>query len=84
MGWSLAASTWGSGCCWGDEPGSAGHILIGTGIGTLAYGASIALYVAGAHQLGETRAPTIFATAPSWCALSEWLTEPVLAAQVIT
>lgn len=74
----------GLGLLLGGEPGSAGHFLAGTGIGTLAYGASIELYVAGAHQLGETRAPKIFATAPTWCALSKQLTEPILAAQVVT
>jgi drug/metabolite transporter (DMT)-like permease len=58
-------------------PGTAGLAL---GVGAVAYGASVALYVAGAQQLGATRAQLFFATAPffgaalSWLALGEALT----------
>lgn len=64
-------------------PSAAGPVVAGLGLGTLAYGASIVLYVAGAQQLGATRAQMIFATAPFWGVLLAWVTEPILAAQVI-
>ena len=35
-------------------------------IGALSYGASIVLYIAGAQQIGATRAQLIFASAPYW------------------
>jgi drug/metabolite transporter (DMT)-like permease len=41
-----------------------GTIGIALGVGALSYGASIALYIAAAQQLGATRAQAIFATAP--------------------
>ena len=66
-----------------DAPTGAGPVVAGLGVGTLAYGASIVLYVAGAQQLGATRAQMIFATAPFWGVLLAWLTEPILAAQVV-
>lgn len=53
-------------------------------VGALGYGVSIVLYIAGAQQLGATRAQLAFATAPlaglavAWSALGE----PVLAVQV--
>jgi drug/metabolite transporter (DMT)-like permease len=34
------------------------------GVGSLSYGASIALYIASAHRLGATRAQAVFASAP--------------------
>lgn len=54
-------------------------------VGVLAYGASIVLYVAGAQQLGATRAQLIFATAPFFGVGFAWLGlgEPVLTAQVL-
>lgn len=64
-------------------PGAAGPVIGAIGLGTLAYGASIVLYVAGAQQLGATRAQMIFATAPFWGVLLAWLGEPVLAEQVV-
>ena len=39
-------------------------VLGGLLVGTLAYGASIALYITAAQQLGATRAQMVFATAP--------------------
>ena len=39
-------------------------VLGGLLVGTLAYGASIALYITAAQQLGATRAQMLFATAP--------------------
>ncbi|MCB9780955.1 MAG: DMT family transporter [Alphaproteobacteria bacterium] len=47
------------------------------GVGALAYGASIVLYIRGAQQLGATRSQMLFATAPflgtavAWVALGE-------------
>ncbi len=55
------------------------------GIGALAYGASILLYVAGAQQLGATRSQLIFSTAPVWGIVLAWsaLGEPVEAMQLV-
>jgi drug/metabolite transporter (DMT)-like permease len=60
-------------------------VLAALGVGTLAYGASIALYIAGAQQLGATRSQMIFATAPFWGVALAWtaLSEPVLLVQLI-
>jgi len=54
-------------------------------VGVFAYGASIVLYVAGAQQLGATRAQMIFATAPFWGVGLAWvgLGEAVLPEQVL-
>jgi drug/metabolite transporter (DMT)-like permease len=54
------------------------------GLGALSYGASVVLYVRGAHALGATRAQLAFATAPFWGAAGAWLLlrEAVLPAQV--
>jgi len=41
-----------------------GLVLAALGVGALAYGASIALYIASAQQLGATRAQAVFASAP--------------------
>lgn len=41
-----------------------GVVLAALVVGALAYGASIALYIASAQQLGATRAQAVFATAP--------------------
>lgn len=53
--------------------------------GIFAYGASIVLYVAGAQQLGATRAQMIFATAPFWGVGLAWigLGESVQAGQIL-
>lgn len=60
-----------------------GHGVLGAvAVGTLAYGLSIVLYVAGAQQLGATRAQMIFATAPFWGVALAWVREPVLLAQI--
>ncbi len=59
-------------------------LVVALGVGVLSYGASIVLYVAGAQQLGATRAQMIFATAPFWGVALAWaaLGEAVLPAQV--
>ncbi len=43
------------------------------GVGALAYGASIVLYVAGAQQLGATRSQAIFSSAPFFGVALAWL-----------
>ncbi|MAA78923.1 MAG: EamA family transporter [Deltaproteobacteria bacterium] len=43
-----------------------GIVLFAFLIGALSYGASIVLYIAGAQQIGATRAQLIFASAPYW------------------
>lgn len=43
---------------------SAGVLAAALGVGALSYGASIALYIAGAHELGATRAQAVFASSP--------------------
>jgi drug/metabolite transporter (DMT)-like permease len=55
------------------------------GIGALAYGASILLYVSGAQQLGATRSQLIFSTAPAWGIVLAWgvLGEAVEALQLV-
>lgn len=69
-----------------EEP-TLGGALVGGAllVGVLAYGASIVLYVAGAQQLGATRAQLIFATAPFFGVGFAWLGlgEPVLTAQLL-
>ncbi len=59
--------------------------LLALGVGVFAYGASIVLYVAGAQQLGATRAQMIFATAPFWGVGLAWVGrgEAVLPEQVL-
>jgi hypothetical protein len=47
--------------------------LAALGIGAVSYGASVVLYVRGAHALGATRAQLAFATAPFWGAVGAWL-----------
>lgn len=61
-----------------------GTALAAATIGALSYGASVVLYVRGAHALGATRAQLAFATAPFWGALGAWLLlrEAVLPSQV--
>lgn len=66
----------------GVEGPPAGGVAGALGVGMLSYGASIVLYVAGAQQLGATRAQMIFATAPFWGVVLAWVREPVLLAQV--
>ncbi len=58
---------------------SASGIAFALGVGSLSYGASIALYIASAQQLGATRAQACFASAPFLgAALSfAWLGEPL-------
>ena len=45
---------------------SFGAVLGGLGIGVVAYGFSIVLYIASAQQLGATRSQLIFSSAPFW------------------
>ena len=42
----------------------AASILAALGVGAVSYGASIALYIVSAHELGTTRAQAVFASAP--------------------
>lgn len=65
-------------------PASAPLVGIAILVGVLSYGASIVLYVAGAQQLGATRAQMFFATAPFLGVALAWmlLGEPVLHAQL--
>jgi drug/metabolite transporter (DMT)-like permease len=58
-------------------------VLPALAVGMLAYGASIVLYVAGAQQLGATRAQMLFATAPFWGVALAWAREPVQLAQLL-
>jgi drug/metabolite transporter (DMT)-like permease len=54
-------------------------------VGALGYGASITLWVRGAHQLGAARAQAIFASAPFLGALVAWaaLADPVEPRQLV-
>lgn len=63
---------------------SAGAVGAALGVGALAYGASIVLYIRGAQQLGATRSQMLFATAPFLGMGVAWvvLGEPVLPVQV--
>ncbi len=68
------------------EPGTPAPLDIAAalGVGALAYGASIVLYIQGAQQLGATRSQMIFATAPFLGTGLAWLVlgEPVLGVQL--
>lgn len=67
----------------GVPPASAlGPALI---LGALAYGASIVLYISGAHHLGATRSQMLFATAPFFGVALAWIGfgEAVTTAQLI-
>jgi drug/metabolite transporter (DMT)-like permease len=57
---------------------------IALGVGALAYGVSVALYIASAQELGATRAQALFATAPFAGAALAWtaLGEPVTASHL--
>jgi drug/metabolite transporter (DMT)-like permease len=54
-------------------PGT-GPVLAAVGVGTLAYGVSIALYISSAQELGATRAQLFFSSAPFLGAGLSWLT----------
>ena len=60
-------------------------VIGGLIVGQLCYGASIALYIAAAQQIGATRGQMIFATAPfiGMTVSIVWLDEPVTSPQVI-
>jgi drug/metabolite transporter (DMT)-like permease len=62
--------------------GAVGPALI---LGALAYGASIMLYIRGAHHLGATRSQMLFATAPFFGVALAWIGfgEAVTTAQVV-
>jgi drug/metabolite transporter (DMT)-like permease len=68
----------------GPRPGGTGAIAAALALGALAYGASIALYVRGAQQLGAIRSQLAFSTAPFLGLVLSWIVlgEPVLAVQV--
>lgn len=55
------------------------------GVGALAYGVSIMLYISGAHHLGATRSQMLFASAPFWGVAVAWFAfgEPVTTMQLI-
>jgi ubiquinone/menaquinone biosynthesis C-methylase UbiE/drug/metabolite transporter (DMT)-like permease len=61
-------------------PVSGGALLVGAA----SYGASLALYIRAAQQLGAARSQMIFATAPAWGVTLAWtaLAEPVQPEQV--
>ena len=63
---------------------SAATAAAGLAVGALCYGASVALYIASAQQLGATRAQALFAVAPFAGAALAWaaLGEPISAAQL--
>lgn len=75
-----------------ERPGPAVHaahgwaiLALALAVGALAYGASIALYIRGAQQLGASRSQLLFSTAPFLGLVLSWLVlrEPVLAAQLV-
>lgn len=55
------------------------------GVGALAYGVSIMLYISGAHHLGATRSQMLFATAPFFGVALAWsaFAEPVATVQIV-
>lgn len=61
------------------------QVVTALGVGALAYGASIVLYIKGAQQLGAARSQMIFASSPFMGLGLAWavLGEPVLLAQVV-
>ncbi|MCB9673019.1 MAG: DMT family transporter [Alphaproteobacteria bacterium] len=67
----------------GGLPG-AGQVVAALAVGALAYGASIVLYIRGAHQLGAIRSQIVFSTAPFLGVALAWagLGEEVLAVQL--
>ncbi len=71
------------------RPTDARFMLLGIGIGTLGYGVSILLHIAGSHHLGATRAQALFSTAPfvgmliSWTVLREAIEGAQLLAAVV-
>lgn len=71
----------------GAEPfaGSAPVVAAALAVGALSYGASIALYIASAQQLGATRAQAVFASAPFLGAALSFglLAEPLGAGHVV-
>lgn len=82
-GYTPAQTTFVKGLCAGALNLSLGLALDGAppirgaalalGVGVLSYGLSIGLYVAGAQQLGATRAQMLFATAPFWGVALSWI-----------
>ena len=69
---------------WDYRPQTSDLVAGLAAVGALAYGASVALYVSAAQQLGATRAQAVFATAPFAGAALSWgvLGEPVRGAQI--
>ena len=64
--------------------GSVATAAGGLAVGALCYGASVALYIAAAQQLGATRSQALFAVAPFAGAALSWgaLGEPIAVAQL--
>jgi drug/metabolite transporter (DMT)-like permease len=77
----------GLGLALATRPFAPGAVAVGGALltGALAYGVSIALYIAAAQQLGATRAQTLFAAAPFLGALIAWsvLGEPLGAVHLV-
>jgi drug/metabolite transporter (DMT)-like permease len=63
----------GIGLCFEPFAGGAPEVAAALGVGAVSYGASIALYIAAAQQLGATRAQSCFASAPFLGAALAWL-----------
>ena len=63
---------------------SGATVVTALGVGAVCYGASVALYIASAQQLGATRAQALFAVAPFAGAALAWaaLGEPIGGAQL--
>jgi drug/metabolite transporter (DMT)-like permease len=61
------------------------HAVGALALGAIAYGASILLYITGAHQLGAARAQLLFAAGPFLGAALSWLAlrEPVQSVQLL-
>ncbi len=66
--------------------GSAATAIAGLAVGALCYGASVALYIASAQQLGATRSQALFAVAPFAGAALAWaaLDEPIGGLQLVS
>lgn len=81
---SPAQVTFAKGLVAGVVNGTIGLVLVGNQpalwaiglgllVGILGYGASLLLHIAGAQQLGATRAQLIFSTAPAWGLVLAWV-----------
>ena len=78
------ATNLGLGLTSGPLAATPGQIVAALAVGALSYGASIALYIRSAHELGATRAQSVFACAPfAGAAMAvAFLGEPIQSLQV--